>query len=255
MPRRHSRYSTKMDNQLRRTLVNARPSDPFSCDHSWCERCSPRTGRTPAPSLTMRPEPCSRQDDDAAGRIATVGSIASGILFCTAWDLFVGTDILAARDCMVWGHWAEKLHGTNCSDASHYADMTNAVAPVNLVSGAYWAPGILSTAGLIGLNAISWEAVMEEGAFGDGVVVCARVWTMASLCLLFGGLGLSLWCLVTDLQCNVNNLECIPPIDGKVPEDAFVWHWGGINTFIQNLLILFAAFLFRFTRRSGEHAL
>ena len=53
----------------------------------------------------------------------------------------------------------------------------------------------------------------------------------------------------------VNNLECIPPIDGKVPEDAFVWHWGGINTFIQNLLILFAAFLFRFTRRSGEHAL
>jgi len=110
-------------------------------------------------------------------------------------------------------------------------------APDALVSGAYWAPGILTTFGLVGLNAISWEAVTEDGQFGDGVVVCARVWTMSSLILLFSGLGISIWCMV----------------------DAYVtphsWTAGGLCTFLQNLLILIAAFVFRFVRRSGENAI
>ena len=205
------------------------------CDHSWCER-SPLPAVPPLPLTTARL--CSRQDDDAAGKVASIGSVGSGILLSSAWALFWGTLWLAHKDCIVWqGSWAQR-HIQNCTDVEHNRSFHGrGVAPDNLITGAYWAPGILSTAGLLGLNAISWEAVVEEGAFGDGVVACARVWTMASLCLLFGGFGLAIWSFVTDMQT----------------PDA--WHWGGVNTLIQNLLILFAAFLFRFVRRSGEHAI
>ena len=109
--------------------------------------------------------------------------------------------------------------------------------------------GILSSFGLVGLNAISWEAVVEEGGFGDGVNCMARVWTMASLVLLFSGLGTAIWALVDSFQF-------VPP--GCHPGDPAacnVWHTGAICTLIQTVLILLSAFIFRFSRRSGEHSI
>ena len=102
---------------------------------------------------------------------------------------------------------------------------------------AYWAPGILTSLGLVGLNLISWEAVAAEDAFGDNVVRCARMWTMGSLMLLFGGLGTAIW-MVVDVF--------------SVPH---YWPWGGVCCLIQTVFITLAAFLFRVSRRSGDHAI
>ena len=171
-----------------------------------------------------------------AGKIATIGSVGSGALFSVAWSLFIGALLVAHIDCIVWGgSWSER-HLKNCTEHNHTVTH-HEVAPDAFVSGAYWAPGILSSFGLIGLNLISWEAVVEEGSFGDGVVVCARVFTLGSLMLLFGGLGTALWCVITDFQ------------------NQHAWHLAGIMTILQNVLIFLAAFIFRLSRRSGDHAI
>ena len=175
------------------------------------------------------------QDDDVSGRVASVGSVVSGCLFAAGWYIFLGALLLARTDCIVWGSFSEK-HILNCTDHNrtwHNDDR----APEALISGAYWAPGILSSFGLVGLNMISWEAIVEEGSFGDGVVVCARVWAMSSLILLFGGLGVAIWMFV------------------DVFSVANYWPWGGICCLVQNLLIMFSAVLFRMCRRSGDHSI
>jgi len=175
------------------------------------------------------------QDDDAAGKVATIGSCGGGIIFAVGWYIFLGALFMAHTDCIVWSSLSDR-ELVNCT-AENRTWQNDVVAPEALRSGAYWAPGILASFGLVGLNLISWEAVVEEGSFGDGVVVCARLWILCSLVLLFGGLGTAIWCLVTDLQ---------------TPKG---WHAGGICTFIQTLLILVAAFVFRLVRRSGDHAI
>lgn len=163
--------------------------------------------------------------------------MGSGILFAAGWYMFFGAIIEAHVNCLVWGGSWSQRHVVNCTDANNSHPHHGDIAPDALVSGAYWGPGILSTFGLIGLNMISWEAVVEEGSFGEGAVVCARIWTMASLVLLFGGLGFAIWCFVTDFQT------------------ANAWHSGGVMVLIQNLLILLSAFVFRFVRRSGDHSI
>jgi len=134
----------------------------------------------------------------------------------------------------VWTDLSER-HLVNCS-AGNVTHTSSLRAPDALVSGAYWAPGLLSSFGLVGLNLISWEAVSED-SFGDTrVVACARIWVMASLIFIFSGFGTAIWCLVTDLN---------------TPNG---WHNAGVSTFVSNLLIMFAAFAFRLSRRSGEHS-
>merc|ERR1719198_2289770 len=179
-------------------------------------------------------------DDDAAGKCATLGSITSGILFSTGWFLFFGALARAKTDCVVWGgSWTHLHPHINCTEIEHNRSIHfhGGVAPDAFVSGAYWAPGILTTFGLIGLNVISWEAVVEEGSFGEGVAMCAKLWVMCSLILLFGGLGTGIWCFVSDFQ---------------TPN---AWHWGGVMTLAQTLIIFASAILFRASRRSGDHAI
>jgi hypothetical protein len=131
--------------------------------------------------------------------------------------------------------------GFNCSDpANHIHVETDQVAPDALKSGAYWAPGLLATLGLIGINLVSWEAVMEEDSFNDAPCNPARIFVMFSIILLFGGLGTAIWCLVNALQ--------------EAAKDPPAWQWGGVFTFLQTLFILVAAFAFRLARRGGDHS-
>merc|ERR1712046_565047 len=175
-------------------------------------------------------------DDDTTAKIATVGSVGAGVLFAVAWYVFLGALLLAHMEGLVWSSFSDRHLKVNCSSGN--STWTNDErAPDALRSGAYRAPGLLSSFGLIGLNFISWEAVVEEGSFDNGVVACARVWVMASLVLLFSGLGTAIWCLVSDF------------------DTPHAWHTGGICTFVQTLLILASAFLFRLVRRSGDHAI
>ena len=142
----------------------------------------------------------------------------------------------AHYNCMDgWGSY-------NCSDpANHVHVETDQVAPDALKSGAYWAPGLLATFGLIGINLVSWEAVMEEDSFNDAPCNPARVFVMFSIILLFGGLGTAIWCLVNALQ--------------EAAKDPPAWQWGGVFTFLQTLFILVAAFAFRLARRGGDHSI
>ena len=169
-------------------------------------------------------------DDDHSGCLASAGSVASGCLCASGWYIFLGAFLFARMECIVWHN---EWH--NCTGHSHtyHGD----IAPDALVSGAYWAPGVLTSLGLVGLNLISWEAVTAEDSFGDNVVACARVWTMGSLILVFGGLGTAIWMVVDAFS---------------VPH---YWPWGGVCCLIQTVLILLAAFLFRACRRGGDHAI
>jgi hypothetical protein len=191
-----------------------------------------------APTLlhnSPAPRPPYPQDDDASGRIASIGSLTSGILFASAWYLFWGSLLQAHTDCIIWGPHDNTANCTAPWAPPGSPEPEHTLrAPENLVSGAYWAPGILSTFGLIGLNLISWEAVVGDD---EAVGPFARVWVTISLIFMFTGLGVALWCLITDLQT----------------EGA--WHWSGICVFVQNVLILTAGFLFRIVRRSGDHSI
>ena len=177
------------------------------------------------------------QDDDLAGKVATGGSIFSGFLFSVAWAIFLSALLMANIDCIVWGSTWSKHHITNCSYLNE-SDISVDRAPDALVAGDYFIPGILSSFGLILLNVVSWEAVVDEGSFGESAGACAKVWILCALIFLFAGFGLALWAIVTDFANNPHN-----------------WHAAGICTFIQTLLILISAFVFRFSRRSGDHAI
>ena len=172
--------------------------------------------------------------------MASVGSVASGFLFAAGLYMFCATMFVAGYDCIVWGGKWSQHNLINCSDVDpSEAKHPDGIAPPYLASGAYWAAPIISSFGLVGLNAISWEAVSDEGSFGDGVAVFARIWMLVSLIMLFSGLGTAIWALAQDLSFQKEN----------------AWHWGGIMTFVSNLVILASAFLFRLVRRNGDHAI
>ena len=76
---------------------------------------------------------------------------------------------------------------------------TVAVAPCGMTNGAYWAPGILATFGLIMLNIISWEGLTEDGLTGDEGMACKlKVWVTVSFVILFCSLGGALWILIAN---------------------------------------------------------
>ena len=99
--------------------------------------------------------------------------------------------LLRARtDCIVWG---SQFNPSNCTTPS------SLIAPDGLVSGAYWAPGIINTFGMVALNVISWEAVTDEG-FDSGVAAKARAWVTFSLILMCCALGGGIWIMVAALN-------------------------------------------------------
>ena len=151
------------------------------------------------------------------------------------WYIFIDGLVQAAADCVDWGN---HFNPNGCSNASRGADY---LAPPGLQSGAYWTPGILSTVGLIGLNIINWDAVTED--FDSGLACKARMWVTTSFVLMFCGLGAAIWILVLDLQLGPQRLELGPQY----------YHWGGVSVMIQTVLILIGGFLFRISRRGGDH--
>ena len=147
----------------------------------------------------------------------------------TGWYIFFDGLLTAGVECVVWNEHIRK----DCN-----ATATHLKAPPGLVGGAYWAPGILSTFGAVGLNLISWEAVTDEGSFGDGVAGKARAWVIFCMILMFSGVGAAIWILAADLH-----------------ESKDYYHWGGVAVMLQCIFIFLGGFLFRLVRRSGDHAI
>merc|ERR1712028_70206 len=73
------------------------------------------------------------------------------------------------------------------------------VAPCEVKSGAYWAPGVLMTLGVIMLNMIRWTALGDDMSMGDdNVATKAKVYVGVCFVIMFCSLGGGVWIMVQD---------------------------------------------------------
>ena len=192
------------------------------------------------------------EDSDGTGRVASAGSCAAGMLCGVGWYYWMGTCLTV--------------------DAAH--------APAGFRHGAYWAPGVLSTVGLLLLNMVSWEAVTDEGGLGDdGMATRAKCWVFFSFLVMFGGVSIALCARAPHLHALTtrtsaahrgavdHNRRPRPPGRQRLRREQ--WYapaperasrgltrgsLGVAGVLIQNLCIFAAALLFRAVRRQGDHA-
>ena len=180
------------------------------------------------PLATADPPP-RPQEDDSTGKIATAGSVISGAVLAVGWYVFMGFYLLPSSD--------PTQYSWDCNSMN----ATVAVAPCGMTNGAYWAPGILATFGLIMLNIISWEGLTEDGLTGDEGTACKlKVWVTVSFVVLFCSLGGALWILIADGIARQDNPR--------------IWMGISIAVLVQNACIFLSALIFRVTRRSGDHS-
>ncbi len=179
--------------------------------------------------LATADPPPHPQEDDSTGKIATAGSIISGAVLAVGWYIFMGFYLLPSSD--------PTQYSWDCNSVN----ATVAVAPCGMTNGAYWAPGILATFGLIMLNIISWEGLTEDGLTGDEGMACKlKVWVTVSFVVLFCSLGGALWILIADGIARQDNPR--------------IWMGISIAVLVQNACIFLSALIFRVTRRSGDHS-
>lgn len=108
---------------------------------------------------------------EAVPSIGCSGSMIAGLLFGTAWLLWIDGVAFAATE---------------------YGEAVN---------GAYWVPGTLQTIGLIMVNVINWGLLTDDSMMDDGGVAAkAKAWVVAAFVLCFSGLIGSVWILVQEMQ-------------------------------------------------------
>jgi len=129
-------------------------------------------------------------------------------------------------------------------DCHNHTSTAKYVVPCQHKAGAYWAPGILMTIGVIMLNVISWESLTEDGMDeGCGVAAKAKGWVMFTFILMFCALGGSLWILISDA------------IDkGKEGKDK-IWMGPGAGVLVQCACLFIGGLVFRVVRREGDNSI
>ena len=71
------------------------------------------------------------------------------------------------------------------------------VSPCEFTSGAYWAPGILMTLGVVMLNVIRWTALGDDMSLGDdSSATKAKIWVVVCFVIMFCALGGGVWITV-----------------------------------------------------------
>ena len=101
----------------------------------------------------------------------SIGSCVAGLLFGTAWLLWIDGVAFAATE---------------------YGEAVN---------GAYWVPGTLQTIGLIMVNVINWGLLTDDSMMDDGAVAGkAKAWVVVAFVLCFSGVIGSVWILVQEMQ-------------------------------------------------------
>ena len=103
--------------------------------------------------------------------VPSIGSCVAGLLFGTAWLLWIDGVAFAATE---------------------YGEAVN---------GAYWVPGTLQTIGLIMVNVINWGLLTDDSMMDDGAVAGkAKAWVVVAFVLCFSGVIGSVWILVQEMQ-------------------------------------------------------
>ena len=106
-----------------------------------------------------------------AEAVPSIGSCVAGLLFGTAWLLWVDGVAFAAAE---------------------YGEAVN---------GAYWVPGILQTIGLFMVNLINWSLLTDDSMMDDGGVAGkVKAWVFVSFVFCFSGLIGSVWIFVQEMQ-------------------------------------------------------
>jgi hypothetical protein len=125
-------------------------------------------------------------DDDGAGRVASVGSAIAGIVCAIGWYVWMAILLLPSHnDNYVW----------DCNAVNVTKDQY--VAPCEVSAGAYWAPGILMTLGVVMLNMIRWTALGDDMSMGDdNVATKAKVYVGVCFVIMFCSLGGGVWIIV-----------------------------------------------------------
>lgn len=124
--------------------------------------------------------------DDDSGRVASVGSAIGGIVCAIGWYVWMAILLLPSHnDNYVW----------DCNAVNVTKDQY--VAPCEVKSGAYWAPGVLMTLGVIMLNMIRWTALGDDMSMGDdNVATKAKVYVGVCFVIMFCSLGGGVWIMV-----------------------------------------------------------
>ena len=103
--------------------------------------------------------------------VPSIGSCVAGLLFGTAWLLWIDGVAFAGAE---------------------YGQAVN---------GAYWIPGILQTIGFFGVNLINWSLMTDESMMDEeGVAGKVKAWVFVSFVFCFSGLIGAVWILVQEMQ-------------------------------------------------------
>ena len=94
-------------------------------------------------------------DDDNAGRVASVGSYIGGFVCAAGWYVYMAMALKAGQREYEW----------DCkADPKDLPAHVSAIAPCGFTSGAYLAPGILMSLGVVMLNVIRWTARGDDSS-------------------------------------------------------------------------------------------
>mmetsp|Transcript_7402 Transcript_7402/g.14825 ORF Transcript_7402/g.14825 Transcript_7402/m.14825 type:complete len:172 (+) Transcript_7402:43-558(+) len=170
-------------------------------------------------------------DDEGSGRAATVGSVIGGAVCSIGWYVWIAMLLLPSHnDSYVWDCKAQ-----NITDDQY-------IAPCEFSSGAYWAPGLLMTLGVIMLNIIKWTSLGDDMSMGDdSVATKAKVYVGVCFVIMFCSLGGGVWIVVQD--------------GARLQDDDTVWVGPGIAVLVQCVCLFLGGLIFRIVRRKEEHAI
>lgn len=106
-----------------------------------------------------------------------------------------------------------------------------------LVTFGHYVPGLVSSLGLVMVNAVQWRDLggMSWG-WEDAVQTRSRLWLFFSLIVCFGGIIAALW------AGTVHWFQQKPTTD-----------WPGLALILQNIIIFLAAMLYRFAKPFDEN--
>lgn len=117
-----------------------------------------------------------------------MGSVISGVVCALGWYVWMAVCLMPSvePDKYEW----------DCNNLTTTAEY---IVPCQHKAGAYWAPGILMSLGIVLLNLITWESITDDGGLGDegcGVAAKAKCWVTMCFVIMFCSLGGSIWIII-----------------------------------------------------------
>jgi len=145
----------------------------------------------------------------------TIMSYLSGVIFSISWWLWI--------------------------DANAYHNKIHDIVGINF---GYWVPGIVATLALLMINAVSWTDLQGFGfgSLDDDVQKRARLWLFFSFTLSFGCVIAAVW------------IAIVHWFKRKPDAGEIFTVWPGVALILQNILILFSAILYRFSKWPEDDA-